>query len=68
MGGLAEESADDLYENAPCGYVSALLDGTIVRVNRTFLSWTGYQAEELVGRRRFQALFTPGGRIFHETH
>ena len=63
-----EESAEDLYENAPCGYLSALPDGWIVRVNRTFLDWTGYQREELVGRRRFQDLLTGGGRIFHETH
>ena len=63
-----EDSAEDLYEHAPCGYVSALLDGTIVKVNQTFLSWTGYGAEELVGRRRLQDLLTAGGRIFHETH
>ncbi len=65
---LPEESAEDLYENAPCGYLSALPDGTIVRVNATFLAWTGYAREELVGRRRFQELLTAGGRIYHETH
>ena len=63
-----EESAEDLYENAPCGYVSAMPDGTIVRINQTFLAWTGHRREDLVGRRRFQELLTPGGRIFHETH
>jgi phosphoserine phosphatase RsbU/P len=65
---LLEESAEDLYEHAPCGYVSALLDGTIVRVNQTFLSWTGYRAEDLVGVRKLQQLLTQGGRIFYETH
>ena len=65
---LLEDSAEDLYEHAPCGYVSALLDGTIVKVNQTFLSWTGYRAEDLVGRRKVQDLLTPGGRIFYETH
>jgi PAS domain S-box-containing protein len=65
---LLEESAEDLYENAPCGYLSALPDGTIVRVNQTFLSWTGHRREDLVGRKRFQDLLTAGGRIFHETH
>lgn len=63
-----DESAEDLYENAPCGYISALPDGTIVRVNQTFLTWTGHRREDLVGRRRFQDLLTAGGRIFHETH
>ena len=46
---LLEESLEDLYENAPCGYVSTLLDGTFAKVNRTFLVWTGYQREELLG-------------------
>jgi PAS domain S-box-containing protein len=63
-----EESAEDLYEHAPCGYLSTRLDGTIVRVNQTFLDWTGLERAELVGRRRFQDLLTPGGRIYHETH
>jgi PAS domain S-box-containing protein len=65
---LLEESAEDLYENAPCGYLSTLPGGTILKVNQTFLTWTGHRREDLVGRRRFQDLLTPGGRIFHETH
>jgi serine/threonine-protein kinase RsbW len=65
---LLEERLDDLYEHAPCGYVSAVPDGTIVKVNQTFLDWTGYAREELVGARRFQDLLTRGGQIYHETH
>ena len=65
---LMEESAEDLYENAPCGYLSTLPGGLIVKVNGTFLDWTGYDRDELVGRRRFQDLLTVGGRIYHETH
>jgi PAS domain S-box-containing protein len=65
---LLEESAEDLYENAPCGYASALPDGTIVKVNQTLLTWTGYRREDLVGRRRLQDLLTAGSRIYHETH
>jgi sigma-B regulation protein RsbU (phosphoserine phosphatase) len=63
-----DDDSDDLYENAPCGFVSTLADGTIVRVNRTFLEWTGLAAGDVVGRKRFQDLMTPGGRIFYETH
>lgn len=63
-----DESLEDLYEHAPCGYLSTLPDGSIVRVNETLLRWTGYGREELVGRRRFIDLLTPGGRIYHETH
>jgi sigma-B regulation protein RsbU (phosphoserine phosphatase) len=65
---LLEDSAEDLYENAPCGYLSTLLDGTIVKVNETFLRWTGYRAQDLVGTRKFSQLLTAGGRIFYETH
>jgi PAS domain S-box-containing protein len=39
-----------------------------VRVNATFLRWTGYAREELVEAKRFQDLLTAGGRIYHETH
>ncbi|MDY7228777.1 PAS domain-containing hybrid sensor histidine kinase/response regulator [Hyalangium rubrum] len=65
---LIEESVEDLYENAPCGYISTLPNGTIVKVNQTFLSWTGYQREELLGGKRFQDLLGMGGKIYHETH
>jgi PAS domain S-box-containing protein len=63
-----DEQAEDLLENAPCGYLSAAPDGMLVRVNGTFLRWTGYRREDLVGVKRFQDLLTPGGRIYHETH
>jgi PAS domain S-box-containing protein len=62
------EQAEDLLDNAPCGYLSAAPDGTLVGVNATFLRWTGYRREELVGVKRFQDLLTAGGRIYHETH
>ena len=65
---LLEESAEDLYENAPCGYLSTLPDGTIVRVNRTFVEWTGASREALLAGTRFQTLLTIGSRIYYETH
>jgi PAS domain S-box-containing protein len=68
LNALLEENAEDLYENAPCGYVSTDLDGTILRMNQTLLSWLGFERSDLVGKRRLQDLFTTGGRIFHETH
>lgn len=67
-GEAPEDSAEHLFEDAPCGYLSTLPDGTIVRVNRTFEAWTGLRREDLVGARRFQDLLSPGGRIYHETH
>jgi sigma-B regulation protein RsbU (phosphoserine phosphatase) len=65
---LLDDSAEDLFEDAPCGYLSTRLDGTIVKVNRTFESWTGLERGELLGRMRFQELLSPGSRIYHETH
>src|SRR3954447_17895609 len=67
LGRLLEDDPADLYENAPMGYLSALPDGRIVKVNRTFGAWTGRSPEELLGVR-FQDLLTIGGRVFHETH
>ncbi len=65
---LLEDSAEDLYDNAPCGYLSTLMDGTIARINTTLLNWLGYGRRELVGVRRFSDLLTVGGRLYHETH
>ncbi|QIP87745.1 SpoIIE family protein phosphatase [Streptomyces sp. Tu 2975] len=65
---LLEDSAEDLYENAPCGYLSTLLDGQIAKINRTLLDWLGHRREDLVGRKRFADLLTVGGKLYHETH
>lgn len=65
---LAEDDPIELYERAPCGYVSAMPDGRLVKVNQTFLDWTGYQRTDVVRHRRIQDLLDPGGRIFWETH
>ena len=68
LASLLEDSTEDLYENAPCGYLSTFPDGQIARVNATLLSWLGYTRGELVGRRYFSDLLTVGGRLYHETH
>ncbi len=63
-----EDTAEELFEDAPCGYLATRIDGTIVRVNRTFESWTGLARGALLAGTRFRDLLSPGGRIFHETH
>lgn len=65
---VIEESIEDLYEQAPCGYVSTLMNGRIIRANATFAEWTGHSSSALVDGRKIQDLLTPGSRIFHETH
>jgi phosphoserine phosphatase RsbU/P len=57
-----------LFEEMPCGLLATATDGTILRVNATFCGWVGLTAEELVGKKRLQELFTMGARIFHQTH
>jgi PAS domain S-box-containing protein len=67
-GDLLEDSAEELFEDAPCGYLTTDLGGTIVQVNRTFEVWTGLAREQLLAGRRFQDLLSAGGRIYYETH
>ena len=62
-----EEDLEDLYENAPCGYLSLRPDGRIVKANQTFCRWTGYAPDELIGKRLLDVL-NIAGRIFYETH
>jgi diguanylate cyclase (GGDEF)-like protein/PAS domain S-box-containing protein len=57
---------EQLYEFAPCGYVSTTADGTIIRVNQTFLTWTGFARDELIGKT-FISLLSVGSQLFYET-
>jgi sigma-B regulation protein RsbU (phosphoserine phosphatase) len=68
FGHAFEESTEELYENAPCGYLSTTPDGRIVKVNQTFAGWIGCERQELTSGMRFAELLTIGGRIFYETH
>jgi PAS domain S-box-containing protein len=65
---LLEETAEDLYEHAPCGYISALPDGTIVKVNQTLTEWTGHGRDVLLSGKKFQGLLAIGSKIYYETH
>jgi sigma-B regulation protein RsbU (phosphoserine phosphatase) len=64
---LVPDSPEALFEDAPCGYLTTAMDGTILQVNRTLETLTGFDRTALVGRR-FQDLLSVGGRIYHETH
>jgi len=67
MVNLPVEDLEDLYENAPCGYLSLGADGRIVKSNRTLSSWIGYEPELLVGKR-LRELLNVSGQMFYETH
>jgi sigma-B regulation protein RsbU (phosphoserine phosphatase) len=64
--GLIDEYRD-LFENAPCGYLTIGSDGRITKVNATFTAWTGFEAEKFVGRR-LHPFLNMAGRIYYETH
>ena len=61
-----EAPFEELYQNAPCGYLSVSMDGVIVRANATILRWLDRAEQEFVGTR-FAMLLEPGARMFYET-
>jgi sigma-B regulation protein RsbU (phosphoserine phosphatase) len=61
------ENLEDLYENAPCGYLSMSPDGRIVKVNATFCGWMAMSREAVLGKR-LRDLLNVAGSIFYETH
>lgn len=54
---------EDIFDNAPCGYVKLRANGRIEHVNLTFLAWSGYTADLMVGKRLSEFLTIPG-RIY----
>lgn len=62
------ENAEDLYQNAPFGYMTVRADGLIVNVNATLLKWLDYEWEEILLQKSFQDLLDMGGKIYFETH
>ncbi|WP_340586215.1 PAS domain-containing sensor histidine kinase [Erythrobacter alti] len=57
----------DLFENAPCGYVTLDDQAQIMHANATLLEWIDCEADEVVGRRVHE-LLGMGGKIAYETH
>ena len=55
----------ELYDSAPCGYVSLQADGTISEANRTVLEMLGYERRRFVGAR-FADFMTPESRVLHK--
>jgi diguanylate cyclase (GGDEF)-like protein/PAS domain S-box-containing protein len=60
------EDFEELYHDAPVGYLTTRIDDRITRVNRRFLEWTGYDEADVVGRR-FVDLLDDRTRVFYET-
>jgi phosphoserine phosphatase RsbU/P len=58
---------EDMFENSPCGYITLQTNGSIARVNKTLLAWTGYVENDMIGKR-FTDFVNMAGRIYYETH
>ena len=67
IGPGVDGDGEDLFENAPCGYLIARPDRCIVKVNATLETFLGYGRNALIGKP-FTDLFTAGGRIHYDTH
>lgn len=51
--------AQDLYDQAPCGYYSLDERGVVQMINQTALQWLGLKREDVVGRLSFRDLVQP---------
>ena len=60
------EEAQDLYENAPCGYHSADENGVFLNINNTELNWLGYQREEVIGKMELKDILSPAESVDFE--
>ncbi|PRY84643.1 ATP-binding protein [Mongoliibacter ruber] len=59
---------NELFHQAPCGYLSLDKKGVITKANLTLCNWLGYSPIELQGLFTFQDLLSVGGKIYFETH
>lgn len=58
--------AETLYQEAPCGYLSLLPDGMIIKLNDTLLTWLNYTSKSLLYKKKFQDLLSKGGKVHFE--
>jgi len=65
--GEIPEDFRDLFDEAPCGYLSLGPDNRIVGANNRIAAWTGHAVADLLGRPLGDILTIPT-RIFFETN
>jgi PAS domain S-box-containing protein len=54
----ASAEIQDLYDYAPCGYLSVDATTTLINMNQTLLDWMGYKASEVIGRLKYPDLLS----------
>jgi len=62
---LAYDENKDLYNKAPCGYLSVDSNVFLNNINETFLNWLGYTAEEVIGKMKYEDLLSQASRESH---
>lgn len=67
QGDEASEDFRELFDEAPCGYLSLGPDNRIVGANHRIAAWTGHTVADLAGRP-FADILTIPTRIFFETN
>ena len=63
---MSGELFESLYNRAANGQLSTSLGDNVLDVNDTFLSWTGYSREQVVGRG-FHEFLTSGSQLLYQT-
>ncbi|TNM65246.1 PAS domain-containing sensor histidine kinase [Aliirhizobium smilacinae] len=64
---ISEYDYQELFDNAPCGYVLVRTDGIILRANGWLTTLLGYQWGSLDGTR-FRDILSMASRILYETN
>lgn len=64
---LPLENLAELYDEAPCGYLSVTADARIAKLNRTLADWLSCSPDELLGKK-LHTILSFGGKIAFETH
>ncbi|HWR86439.1 MAG TPA: GGDEF domain-containing protein [Rhodoglobus sp.] len=61
-----QEDFEELYHEAPFGYLTTDVGGRILRINRTMLRWLGRSEHEVLGIS-FSGFLEAGSRLFFES-
>jgi PAS domain S-box-containing protein len=56
------EEIQELYDKAPCGYLSVDHTITLSNINETLLDWLGYTKVEVLGKMKYEDLLSPKSR------
>lgn len=60
----ADQEVCDLYNRAPCGYLSLDPNGVVLRINNTQLRWLGYARDEVAGHSLEEFLSPQTAQVF----